>query len=398
MAVVGARPNIVKIAPICHAFGRHGLPIEIVHTGQHYDYRMSGLFFRQLGVPRPVVNLAVGSGTHAWQTAEVMRRFEPVVADRKPGLVLVIGDVNSTAACALVAAKMGVRLAHVEAGLRSFDRTMPEEINRIVTDVLADDLFVTEPAGVRNLRREGIAAKRIHLVGDVLADALRVYQTVVKQSDILPRLFRVARAEEVGAYCLLTLHRPANVDNPTVLRRLMRAIEEISRVAPVVFPVHPRTQQGLRAVLSARGRGGASSLVCTDPLGYGDFMRLLSGAKLLLTDSGGAQQEAFILGVPCLTLRETTERPLTLRGGMNRLLGSDERLIVREALAILSGSRAPRRRNYWYMDGQAADRIAIALARVIREPKGFVNSPPCRRYLSAARPQRGASRPAQGQS
>jgi UDP-N-acetylglucosamine 2-epimerase (non-hydrolysing) len=352
----------VKIAPIYHAFKRHHLPLEIVHTGQHYDDRMSGLFFRQLGVPPPVVNLAVGSGTHAWQTAEIMRRFEPVVAERKPRLVLVVGDVNSTVACALVAAKMGVRLAHVEAGLRSFDRSMPEEINRIVTDALADDLFVTEPVGVRNLRKEGVSPERIHLVGDVLADALRLYRRHVKRAEVLGQVFKGRRSNDPPVYAVLTLHRPANVDDPAVLCRVLRSIERIAKIAPVVFPVHPRTQQRLQTMLSAQGRGGGAGLICTAPLGYIDFIRLLSGAKLLLTDSGGAQQEAFILGVPCLTLRDTTERPLTLIGGMNRLLGSDEKRIVDEASAILSGDRRPRRREYWYIDGRAGDRIALALS------------------------------------
>jgi len=357
LAVVGARPNIVKMAPIYHAFKRHGLPLEIVHTGQHYDYRMSGVFFRQLKIPASVVNLAVGSGSHAWQTAEIMRRFEPVVAERRPSLILVVGDVNSTVACALVAAKMGIRLAHVEAGLRSFDRSMPEEVNR-VTDVLADDLFVTEPAGVRNLKKEGVPPERIHLVGDVLADALRLYGKVIRRSEILRDLSKGHSRTGFPAYCVLTLHRPANVDDPRTLRRIMRAVQRIAETVPVIFPVHPRTQQRLQSVSTAQGRGGESRLHFTAPLGYIDFIGVLSGAKLLLTDSGGAQQEAFILGVPCLTLRDTTERPLTLVGGMNRLLGSDEKLIVHEALTILSGQRIATRRDYWYVDGHAADRIA----------------------------------------
>jgi len=361
LAVVGARPNIVKMAPIYHAFKRHGLPLEIVHTGQHYDYRMSGLFFRQLNIPPPVVNLAVGSGTHAWQTAEIMHRFEPVVVGRKPSLILVVGDVNSTVACALVAAKMGIRLAHVEAGLRSFDRSMPEEINRVLTDVLTDDLFVTEPAGVRNLKKEGVSSGRIHLVGDVLADALRLYGKAVKRSDVLRDLFKERPKTGLPAYCVLTLHRPANVDDPRTLRRIMRAVQRIAEIAPVVFPVHPRTQQRLQSASTARGRGGESQLLFTAPLGYIDFIGVLSGAKLLLTDSGGAQQEAFILGVPCLTLRDTTERPLTLVGGMNRLLGSDEQRIVQEGLAILARRRVPQRRDYWYIDGHAADRVAQVL-------------------------------------
>jgi UDP-N-acetylglucosamine 2-epimerase (non-hydrolysing) len=325
---------------------------------------MSGLFFRELGLPRPVVNLAVGSGTHAWQTAEIMQRFEPVLLERRPALVLVVGDVNSTLACALAATKSRFRLAHVEAGLRSFDRSMPEEINRVVTDVLADHLFVTEPAGVRNLKREGIAPRQIHLVGDVLADALRLYDRLVRRSAIIRRLFGNQRRKALPPYCVLTLHRPANVDDPRVLRRLLGTVQDISREVPVVFPVHPRTRQRL-AEMSEKGSGANAEasrrVIYTEPLGYIDFIRLLSGAKLLLTDSGGAQQEAFLQGVPCLTLRETTERPSTLAGGMNRLVGTDRDRIVDEAMRILSGKRSPRPRIYWYNDGHAADRIADML-------------------------------------
>lgn len=365
LAVVGARPNFVKIAPIVHAFRSLDLRLDIVHTGQHYDDPMSGLFFRELRIPGPVANLHVGSGTHAWQTAEIMRRFEPVLSERKPALVLVIGDVNSTVACSLVAAKVGVKLGHVEAGLRSFDRTMPEEINRVVTDVLADHLFVTEPAGVRNLENEGISGGKIHLVGDVLADALRLYRPVINSSDIVRRMLDAHSCDLSQPYCVTTLHRPSNVDDPKVFTRLVTAIARVAQAAPVIFPVHPRTrkrveQGGLRT--GSRAPSGCR-IVYLDPLGYLDFVRLLQGAKLLLTDSGGAQQEAFILGVPCLTLRETTERPMTLLGGMNTLVGTAAKQIVTQALAILEGNRRPKRPGYSYLDGHAAERIA----RIVRK-------------------------------
>jgi len=354
--VVGARPNLMKIGPLMEAWSkRPGVEARLVHTGQHYDANMSELFFRELGIPEPDLNLEVGSASHAVQTAEIMKAFEPIVLAERPDAVLVVGDVNSTIACGLVAVKLGVRLVHVEAGLRSFDRTMPEEINRVLTDAISDVLFCTEQSGVANLRREGVPAERIHLVGNVMIDTLLRHRARAEASPVLSRL-----GLERRGYAVLTLHRPANVDDPAVLGALLGALEEIARELPIVFPAHPRT----RAKLEAFGHGprlaALPALRLLDPLGYLDFLKLMAEARVVLTDSGGIQEETTILGVPCLTLRENTERPVTVLCGTNRLVGRDPARILAAWREIRAAGPAPvRTPPLW--DGHAAERIADAL-------------------------------------
>ena len=358
--VVGARPNLMKIAPLMDAYAA-APEIEplLVHTGQHYDANMSELFFRQLGIPEPDLNLEVGSASHAVQTAEIMKAFEPVVQGQRPDAVLVVGDVNSTIACGLVAVKLGVKLVHVEAGLRSFDRDMPEEINRVLTDAISDLLFCTERSGVENLRREGIAEGRIHLVGNVMIDTLMRHRERAEASSILETLSLPA-----GGYAVLTLHRPSNVDDPAVLAKLLDVLEVVLADQPLVFPVHPRTRQKLAQFgLAARVDAQPKLRLC-DPLGYLDFLKLMAHARVVLTDSGGIQEETTILGVPCLTLRENTERPVTVEVGTNRLVGQQpERILAayREVMAARGASgRIP---PLW--DGGAAGRIVEVLREAL---------------------------------
>jgi UDP-N-acetylglucosamine 2-epimerase (non-hydrolysing) len=327
---------------------------------------MSKLFFEELHIPRPDVDLGVGSGSHAAQTAEVMKRFEPVVLAQKPDCVLVVGDVNSTLACALVAVKLGVPVAHVEAGLRSFDRTMPEEINRLLTDAISEWLFVTEKSGLENLRREGVPDERVHLVGNVMIDTLLACRRRCEGSAVLEELGLAP-----GGYAVLTLHRPANVDDPAVFGHLLGAIGRVQRELPVVFPVHPRT----RKALEATGARALPGLKLTEPLGYLDFLKLLSHARLVLTDSGGIQEETTVLGVPCLTLRNNTERPITVEQGTNRLVGLDPVRIVAEALAALAAPPAGRRvPDLW--DGRAAARIVDVLVGVGAASRAAPEAPP----------------------
>jgi UDP-N-acetylglucosamine 2-epimerase (non-hydrolysing) len=350
--VVGARPNFMKIAPLMWEMqGRAGLETFLVHTGQHYDERMSKLFFEQLHIPKPDIDLGVGSGSHVYQTSEVLKRFEPIVLEQKPDCVLVVGDVNSTLSCALTAVKLGVPVAHVEAGLRSFDRTMPEEINRLMTDVISRWLFVTEKNGIENLRREGIPEERIFLVGNVMIDTLLACRERAEESTILGQW-----SLEDRPYAVLTLHRPSNVDDPAVFARLFGAITRLQQELPIVFPVHPRT----RKVLGESGAGRLPNLILTEPLGYLDFMKLLGHARLVLTDSGGIQEETTVLAVPCLTLRNNTERPITVEQGTNRLVGLDPERIVQAGLEVLNRpdpvGRVP---ELW--DGKAAGRIVDIL-------------------------------------
>ncbi len=369
--VVGARPNFMKVAPVVEAMRRR--PDEfaplVVHTGQHYDARMSDDFFRDLGLPRPEVHLGVGSGSHAQQTAAVMQRFEPVLLEHRPDWVLVVGDVNSTLACALVCSKLGVPVAHVEAGLRSRDRTMPEEINRLLTDQLSELLLTPSEDADRNLISEGIPAERIRLVGNVMIDSLLKHLALAEESDARERL-SVAGSD----YAVVTLHRPSNVDDPEVLRGILHALTRVSERLPVVFPIHPRTRKNLDefGLRGACEGGGRVRLV--EPLGYLDFLRLYSGARLVLTDSGGIQEETTALGIPCLTLRENTERPVTVELGTNRVVGTDEGRIVAEAESALQrvrGDETPRVPPLW--DGRAAGRVLDALVerdRALR-PGGF---------------------------
>jgi UDP-N-acetylglucosamine 2-epimerase (non-hydrolysing) len=351
-AVVGARPNFMKMAPILWEIAkRPGVKAFFVHTGQHYDEQMSRMFFRDLHLPRPDVDLEVGSGSHAVQTGEVMKRFEPVLLEQSPDAVVVVGDVNSTLACALTAVKVGIPVAHVEAGLRSFDRTMPEEINRVLTDQISRWLFVTERSGVENLRREGIPDDRIFFVGNVMIDSLLACREQSKRSLVLKTLGLAERS-----YTVLTLHRPGNVDDPETFGRLMTAVDRIQKELPIVFPVHPRT----RKVLNGRHTGSMPNLRVTDPLGYLDFMQLVANARLVLTDSGGIQEETTVLGVPCLTLRNNTERPVTVAQGTNVLVGLDPDRIIAAGLGALSApSTAKRIPELW--DGQAAQRIVDIL-------------------------------------
>lgn len=372
MLVAGARPNFVKIAPLARALegpkAARRAETLLVHTGQHYDEAMSRLFFDQLEIPRPDVNLEVGSGPHGKQTGEVMARFEPVVEEWRPDVVVVVGDVNSTVACALVATKLGVRVAHVEAGLRSFDRTMPEEINRLLTDTISDDLFVTEPSGVTNLRQEGIAEEKIHLVGNVMIDSLRRFLPLAKKTAALHdfRLAEEGGGEKARLFALLTLHRPSNVDEPEGLRGLLEVLGEIAQELPVLFPAHPRTQEriqkfGLGTQVKTEWGREERGILLTPPAGYLEFLCLMSEAKFVLTDSGGIQEETTVLGVPCLTLRENTERPITVDEGTNTLVGGDPVKIRAAVTDILAGKgkkgRAPK---LW--DGSAAERIIGRLA------------------------------------
>lgn len=352
IVVAGARPNFIKIAPLMWEIGgRPNIKACLVHTGQHYDERMSKLIFRQLRIPKPDFDLEVGSGSHAVQTAEVMKRFEPVVLSERPDAVIVVGDVNSTVACALTSVKLGIPVAHVESGLRSFDRSMPEEINRIITDSISQWLFVSERSGLANLRKEGVDDGRVHFVGNVMIDTLIACREQFEAIS-LPEL-----SVTPNEYAVLTLHRPSNVDDPATFAGLMQAIKEIQNEIPVVFPVHPRT----RNVLSAT-KLELPNLRLTEPLGYMEFMKLISQARFVLTDSGGIQEETTYLGVPCLTLRNNTERPSTVDEGSNLLIGPNPSAILAAVNGILNAPR-PKLRTPELWDGRAAVRIIDILAK-----------------------------------
>ncbi len=342
----------MKVAPVLNALRTRPHVIQtLVHTGQHYDANMSDVFFEQLGIPAPDVNLAVGSGSHARQTAEIMTRFEPVLLEGQPDLVLVYGDVNSTVAAALVCAKLGVRVGHVEAGLRSFDRTMPEEINRVVTDQIADLLFTPSEDGDVNLRREGIAAEKIFRVGNVMIDSL------VKLSPAAQLQRRDGSCvSQPQRYALVTLHRPANVDDGAVLKRILQSLLEASQELSVIFPAHPRTRQRIAEFGLDTGQ-----LQIIDPLSYVEFLRLQSRASVVITDSGGIQEETTYLGIPCLTLRENTERPVTVSMGTNVLVGSDPKKLHAELSRVLAG-KAKKGSIPPLWDGRAGERIAALLA------------------------------------
>jgi UDP-N-acetylglucosamine 2-epimerase (non-hydrolysing) len=355
--IVGARPNFMKMAPLLREMRRHpGIQASLIHTGQHYDDAMAGRFFQDLELPPPDVSLEVGSGSHAYQTGEVMKRLDPVLNELRPHVVVVVGDVNSTLAGAVTAAKLGIPVAHVEAGLRSFDRSMPEEINRLLTDAISDYLFVTEESGRENLLREGVDGSKIHMVGNVMIDSLEQCRHVWEQSDILGRLGLTR-----GEYGVVTLHRPSNVDDPATLRGLLKALTEISRRTPLVFPVHPRTRQRLEAMEAGTELSGPDRLRYVAPLGYLDFIGLVAGSRLALTDSGGLQEETTALGVPCLTLREQTERPITVTKGTNQVVGTSPGQIVTEAFRLLAAPRPSMPRPPLW-DGQAARRIVAILS------------------------------------
>ncbi len=355
--VVGARPNFMKIAPIMRAMTAHPEHFSqlLVHTGQHYDQNMSKVFFEELQLPQPDINLEVGSGTHARQTAEVMVRFEEVVQKHHPDWVFVVGDVNSTLACTLVSAKLGIKVAHVEAGLRSFDRTMPEEINRLVTDQIADLLFTPSADGDQNLLREGIAPERIHLVGNVMIDTLvQLLPTATARWPELRNRLGLDR------YVLVTLHRPGNVDDPDTLAQLVEALRVLSCEIPILFPVHPRTRQRL----AARGQSSTKNFQMIDPLGYLDFLALEQHAQIVLTDSGGVQEETTYLRVPCLTIRPNTERPITITLGTNRLVASQPAAILAAARAALQAGAGKPAQPPPLWDGHAAQRIVDVMQRL----------------------------------
>lgn len=362
MCVAGARPNFMKVAALMDvARQQPDLRATLVHTGQHYDRAMSQAFFEELEIPKPDVHLGVGSGSHAVQTARVLERFAETLEAQRPDIVVVVGDVNSTLACTLAAVKMGIPVAHVEAGLRSFDRKMPEEINRVLTDAVSSVLFTTERSANENLLREGVDEKRIHFVGNVMIDTLLRHRQRAASHPILAKL-----ELQPGEYAVLTLHRPSNVDDEGTLRGVLQSIVEIARVSPVVFPCHPRTLSrlqsfGLEAALGY-GRPGGADIRVMEPLSYLPFLRLIAEAGVVLTDSGGIQEETTILGVPCVTLRASTERPVTLTEGTNVLVGTDPERIRAAALAGLrrreQGGRVP---ELW--DGRASERIAAVLRR-----------------------------------
>lgn len=357
VTVAGARPNFMKVAPIQRELAKRsdGFTTRLVHTGQHYDAGLSQVFFDELEIDPPDVTLDVGSRSHAQQTAAIMAGFESVLLEWPTDLVVVVGDVNSTLACALVAAKMGIAVAHVEAGLRSFDRSMPEEINRVLTDHMADFLFATEESALENLQREGVPTERVHFVGNVMIDTLLAHRERVRRL-AAPARHGVRR----GEYVLLTLHRPNNVDEPQVFERLMAAISRIAEDVPVLFPVHPRTRPSVARSAQAAALVSASRLRLLEPLGYHEFIGLMDESAAVLTDSGGAQEESTALGVPCLTLRENTERPVTVTDGTNRIVGSDPERIVAAWREINNASRPAKRPPLW--DGCAARRIVDVFA------------------------------------
>ena len=348
LCVAGARPNFMKIKPVLQALEARGAETSLVHTGQHYDPLMSDVFFEELDLRMPDRSLGVGSGSHAQQTARIMTAFEELLPEEDPDVVVVVGDVNSTLACGLVTAKSGRLLAHVEAGLRSRDWAMPEEVNRVVTDRLSDYLFAPSPDAAGNLRAEGYRDDQIHVAGNVMVDTLLSNLDRARARPVLSEL-----GLRRGGYGLMTLHRPSNVDDPAVLGGIVGAVGEIARDLPVVFPVHPRTRTRLGGIDLPRG------LMLTDPVGYLDFIALEDGARVVLTDSGGIQEETTVLGVACLTLRETTERPITISEGTNRLVGIDPGAIVEAARDVLETGVEPRRPELW--DGRAGGRIADVL-------------------------------------
>ena len=374
----GARPNFMKVAPLVRAIEEYnalvpseGRRIEylLVHTGQHYDLTMSDSFFKDLKLPRPHIYLSVGSGTHAEQTGKVMMEFEKVLLKEDPDLVVVVGDVNSTLACTMAAVKLHIPVAHVEAGLRSFDRNMPEEINRLVTDILSTYLFTPSPDADENLLREGIPKENIYQVGDIMVDSLFFHLEEAKKSDILVRVGLLKSSFSYGSvtpYALLTLHRPGNVDDRQSLQKILDALETIAQKIPIIFPVHPRTKKQLnlfglqdRVYLHTIDKGddlSSPGIHGFDPLGYLDFLSLMVSAHFVLTDSGGIQEETTVLGVPCLTLRDTTERPITISEGTNILVRNDTETIVREAFNVLNGTiKEAKIPEYW--DGKTAEKI-----------------------------------------
>ena len=357
--MVGARPNFMKAAPVHKAFKKYSDTIEhlLCHTGQHYDEKMSKIFFEELELPQPDFYLSVGSGSHAEQTAKIMIEFEKVMLHEKPDLVLVYGDINSTVACSLVASKLRIKIAHIEAGLRSFDRTMPEEINRLVTDVLADYLFVTEKSGMENLVREGISKEKLFFVGNVMIDSLVHYLPRTNTSAVFSTL-----GVQKNNYVLVTLHRPSNVDSKENLKEILTMLNTLSQQSPIIFPVHPRTRKNIES--NGLNTMIEENIIVTEPFGYIDFLALIKNARLIVTDSGGIQEESTFLNVQCLTARENTERPVTVTVGTNRLLGTDWSIIRDVALDTLNGNNKNGAiPELW--DGNSAQRIVDILEKIL---------------------------------
>ena len=355
--VAGARPNFMKLAPVLRAIQKRGeLEPRIVHTGQHYDHKMNTVFFEELGIPQPHVHLDVGSGSHGAQTARILERYEAHLSRNPPMASLVFGDVNSTVACALAAVKLGIPIVHVEAGLRSFDRTMPEEINRLLTDAMADLLLVSEPSGLANLHREGVEKDRVKLVGNVMIDTLVHELPFAGKSSILERLNLTGRE-----YALMTMHRPSNVDDPLILKGLLEVTAELAKKIPVVFPAHPRTRKAMDLSGLSKQFLGGPDFMTVDPIPYRDNLCLIENARLVLTDSGGIQEETTFLKIPCLTLRVNTERPVTVQKGTSRLVGNEPDRI-RDAFEDVLAGRWPTGEDIELWEGRASERIAKELA------------------------------------
>jgi len=359
IVVAGARPNFMKIARLVERLKKdRNFECLLVHTGQHYDFVMSEVFFQELRIPKPDVFLNVGSGSHAEQTAKIMIAFEAVLLDEKPDLVVVAGDVNSTLACSLTAAKLGVRVAHIESGLRSFDRTMPEEINRVVTDALSDIYFVSEQSGVENLIREGAAKKSIHLVGSVMIDPVLRMAKAIDRSRVLRRLDLKPQN-----YAVLTLHRPSNVDSLETLAEIYKILSAVSERVRLVYPIHPRTRDRMQTHDLLNQFTGLKDLQMIEPLGYLDFVKLVKESRFVLTDSGSIQEETTYMHIPCLTMRDNTERPSTVEMGTNKLVGRDKKVITKAVDCILNGKWRPGRvPRYW--DGKATERILSVLQEI----------------------------------
>ena len=369
--VAGARPNFMKIAPILKAIQDKketgtAINFRLVHTGQHYDKKMSGDFFEQLNIPEPNINLEAGGGTQAEQTAAIMVAFEKIVEAEKPDLIIVVGDVTSTLACTLVAIKMGIKVAHVEAGLRSFDRTMPEELNRILTDSVADYLFVTEESGLQHLKNEGVADERVFFSGNVMIDSLVRYQEKAKTTTILEDLGLATSDSRLSTadYIVMTMHRPANVDTKEGLESILELIELSSKDTKIIFPIHPRTRAHMEKFGLAERLDQAQNLIMTEPLGYLEFIQLMSNATAILTDSGGIQEETTYLGVPCLTFRDSTERPITVTLGTNQLLSDLDPKKTYAALKEILAGKVKKGSIPPLWDGKAAERIAAKLAEI----------------------------------
>ncbi|MDD5363579.1 MAG: UDP-N-acetylglucosamine 2-epimerase (non-hydrolyzing) [Ignavibacteria bacterium] len=372
ISVVGARPNFMKMAPLHKELQKHSKKVvhKIVHTGQHYDKNLSGVFFKELGLPKPHINLEVGSDSHAEQTAEIMKRFEKVVLKEKPDLVLVYGDVNSTLAASVVCSKIlqngrPVKIAHVESGLRSFDRNMPEEINRIVTDSIADYLFVPEQDGINNLLKSGVNKSQIFFTGNIMIDSLTGYLEKAKKSSVLKDLCLGKKN-----YALVTLHRPSNVDSESSFGKILEIFEKINTIAPeidIVFPAHPRTIKMIDKLKLRKRIDSISSLIITEPFGYIDFLSLIMNSKFVITDSGGIQEETSYLKIPCITLRANTERPVTVTEGTNVLCGNNMDAVIKEVRKILNGT-FKKGKNIKYYDGKTAGRIVnVILKNILRD-------------------------------